>query len=109
MPAARREAAAGDTDSGGGRGGGIPVKYWEQLHTPETRDPRGYIIPSDQPDFLTATKFVNALAKSGIVIDRATRRISGGGEDLPGRIVRGEGGAGVPAAPARYVRAAGPS
>ena len=27
------------------------------------RDPRGYILPADQPDFLTATKFVDALLK----------------------------------------------
>src|SRR5262249_18458852 len=29
------------------------------LHRPERRDPRAYIVPSDQPDFPTATKFVN--------------------------------------------------
>ena len=28
---------------------------------PAKRDPRGYVIPADQPDFLTATKFVNTL------------------------------------------------
>ncbi len=30
------------------------------------RDPRGYIMPSDQPDFPTATKFVNSLLKNGL-------------------------------------------
>jgi hypothetical protein len=75
--------AAGDTGGGGGRGGGIPVKYWDQLHTPEARDPRGYIIPSDQPDFLTATKFVNALEICGIVVHRATRDFEVAGKKYP--------------------------
>src|SRR5580658_6186269 len=57
------QPAGGDAGGGGGggRGQNIPLKYWDDLHTPAARDPRGYIIPSDQPDFLTATKLVNAL------------------------------------------------
>ena len=51
-----------------------PAKYLRHAARPGGRDPRGYIIPSDQPDFLTATKFVNALIKSGIAVHRATRR-----------------------------------
>jgi hypothetical protein len=39
---------------------------------PEQRDPRGYIIPSDQPDFLTATKFVNILIQNGVKVQQAT-------------------------------------
>jgi hypothetical protein len=62
---------------------GIPVKYWDQLHTPETRDPRGYIIPSDQPDFLTATRFVNALLKAGVVVHRATAEFQVAGKTYP--------------------------
>ena len=34
--------------------------------------PRGYVLPADQPDFLTATKFVNALIKNGVTVHRAT-------------------------------------
>jgi hypothetical protein len=78
--------AGGDAEGGAGGGGGrggIPIKYWEQLHTPETRDPRGYIIPSDQPDFLTATKFVNALEKAGVVVHRATRDFEVAGKKYP--------------------------
>src|SRR5580693_4203908 len=43
------DAPGGDNGGGGGggRGGGIAVKYWEQLRSKESRDPRGYIIPSD--------------------------------------------------------------
>ena len=39
-----------------------------------SRDPRGYILPADQPDFLTATKFVDALLKTGVTVHRATAR-----------------------------------
>jgi hypothetical protein len=59
--------------AGSGRSRGYPLKYYEMLHTPDKRDPRGYVIPSDQPDFLTATKFVNALIKNGVTVHRATR------------------------------------
>jgi hypothetical protein len=48
------------------------TKSYAALRDPALRDPRGYIIPSDQPDFLTATKFVNALIKNGVTIHRAT-------------------------------------
>src|SRR5580658_6406945 len=77
------DAPAGDVGGGGGFNAGMPLKYWDQLHTPEMRDPRGYIIPSDQPDFLTATKFVNALMKCGVVVDRATRDFEVAGKKYP--------------------------
>ena len=69
--------------AGGGRGGGLPAKYRDLLHDPAKRDPRGFIIPSDQPDFLTATKFVNALLKSGITIHRATAAFQIAGKTYP--------------------------
>jgi hypothetical protein len=53
------------------------------LRTPERRDPRGYIIPSDQPDFLTAIKFINALVKTGITIHRATGSFQVNGKTYP--------------------------
>ncbi len=57
----------------GGRGRGAPTAlYTSVLHDPALRDPRGYILPSDQPDFLTATKFVNILIKGGVTVHRAT-------------------------------------
>jgi hypothetical protein len=34
--------------------------------------PRAYIVPADQPDFLTATKFIDALIKGGVAVHRAT-------------------------------------
>ena len=52
------------------------------------RDPRGYIIPSDQPDFPTATEFVNALLKNGIAVLKATAAFPGGGQELSRRLAR---------------------
>jgi hypothetical protein len=53
------------------------------LHAPDKRDPRGYIIPSDQADFLTATKFINTLIKNGITIHRATTAFTVAGKSYP--------------------------
>ncbi|QQS48392.1 MAG: peptidase [Acidobacteriota bacterium] len=64
----RGNADQQETFSQGGFARGVPMKFYELLRKPENRDPRGYIIPSDQPDFPTATKFVNALIKNGITI-----------------------------------------
>jgi hypothetical protein len=48
-------------------------RFADLLRRPEDRDPRGYVIPSDQPDFPTATRFVNALIESGVEARYATR------------------------------------
>lgn len=69
--------------SGNYFGRGIPSKFLDDLKTPETRDPRGYIIPSDQVDFLTATKFVNALLKAGVDVHRATKSFQVAGKTYP--------------------------
>ncbi len=53
-------------------GFGIPIKYYDSLFkVTAKRDARGYIIPSNQPDFPTAVKFINALIKTGIRIEKA--------------------------------------
>jgi hypothetical protein len=62
---------------------GLPSQYFSMLRNPEERDPRGYIIPSSQKDFPTATKFINALIKNGITIHRATRDFSVEGTTYP--------------------------
>ncbi len=62
---------------------GVDLKYWAMLHTPEARDPRGFILPANQPDFLTATKFVNTLIKTGITIHRATADFTVAGKSYP--------------------------
>ena len=67
------DAAPGGGGGGGGRGGGVAASLYETiLHDPKLRDPRGYIIPSDQADFATATKFVDTLIKNGITVMKAT-------------------------------------
>ncbi|MDR1683722.1 MAG: hypothetical protein LBS25_10125 [Candidatus Symbiothrix sp.] len=64
-------------------GPGLPTEYWNKLHTPEARDPRGYIVPADQADFLTATKFINALLKAGVDVHRATADFTVAGKTYP--------------------------
>ncbi|HEV2273428.1 MAG TPA: M14 metallopeptidase family protein [Acidobacteriaceae bacterium] len=57
--------------------------YQTVLHDPAKRDPRGFILPEDQPDFPTATKFVNALLKSGVEIEQATADFEVAGKHYP--------------------------
>ncbi len=77
-------AAAG---GGGGRGGGagaeVASPYWNELHAPELRDPKGFILPADQPDFGTATRFVNALIKTGVTVHKATAPFTVGNKQYP--------------------------
>jgi hypothetical protein len=60
-----------------------PELYQSVLHDPKFRDPRGYIIPSDQADFPTATKFANALLKTGITVLRASEPFTVNGKTYP--------------------------
>jgi hypothetical protein len=91
---AKDAGAKADAGGRGGRpvsatagGGFLPtadVNYFNSvLRDPAKRDPRGYILPSDQPDFLTATKFMNTLIKNGITVHRATAAFSVGGKQYP--------------------------
>ena len=82
--ALERDKVQADTPTArGGFGRGVPVKYYEMIFDKSTRDPRGYIIPSSQPDFPTAVKFVNALLKSGCEVLRATKGFNVNGKDYP--------------------------
>jgi hypothetical protein len=74
--------AAGGAAPGAGRGGNTEA-LWAALHRPEDRDPRAFVIPSDQPDFPTATKFVNALLETGIDVRRATAGFTAAGKSYP--------------------------
>lgn len=85
---ARLEAAAAAARpaqaQGGGFGGGqLPAALFAELRDPADRDPRGYILPADQADFMTATRFVNALLKSGVEVHRATAAFRVGGRQYP--------------------------
>ena len=56
---------------------------WASLRTPDLRDPRAYVIPANQPDFLTAIKFVNALREVNVTVHRATAPFKAAGKDYP--------------------------
>jgi len=84
-PSPTRLRAAAEKMGGGSRGGtpDRDAEIWAGLRTPELRDPRGYIIPSDQPDFLTAVKFINALREVNVTVHRATRTFAVGARTYP--------------------------
>jgi hypothetical protein len=79
----------GQVPAGGDAPGGLGARtvtaelYNTVLHDPKVRDPRGYIIPSDQADFATATEFVNALLKNGITVLKATSGFQVAGKSYP--------------------------
>lgn len=93
--AARRRAAAdtafrrpgGAVTVGGGSGinrAGVPIKYYDTvLRNPQLRDPRGYIIPADQPDFATAIRFINTGIRSGLIFQKATAAFTVAGKQYP--------------------------
>jgi hypothetical protein len=75
------QSAGGDEDFGRG---GIPVKYYDTvMKAPASRDPRGYILSADQPDFTTAVKFLNALIRAGIQVQKATAPFSVSNKKYP--------------------------
>src|SRR5688500_2812915 len=80
------EAPGDEPDAGaagrGGRGGSLE-DFKRTLRDPAMRDPRGFILPSDQPDFPTATKFINALIKTGVTVHRATAPLTVAGKTYP--------------------------
>jgi hypothetical protein len=81
-------AASGDANpafaGGGGRGGGVSAALYNTvLHDPKLRDARGYIIPADQADFATATKFIDTLLKNGITVLRASAAFPVNGKTYP--------------------------
>lgn len=78
-----QELKKDSTQQVGSRNQGTAKKYFNFLRLPENRDPRGYILPSNQPDFPTATKFVNALIKSGIKVLKAEKDFNVGLKSYP--------------------------
>ncbi|CAN5852534.1 M14 family metallopeptidase [soil metagenome] len=74
-PSPSRINAAGAAGTGEGA--------WASLHTPELRDPRAFIIPSDQADFPTAVKFINALREVNVAVHRATAPFTVAGKNYP--------------------------
>jgi hypothetical protein len=48
-----------------------------------SRDSRAYVISADQPDFLTAVKFVDALLRNGVAVHRATAPFTANRKPFP--------------------------
>ena len=64
-------------------GGNAPAALYAEFRKPEMRMPRGYVIPSNQPDFLTAEKFLVALQKVGLIVHRASAQFTVNGKSYP--------------------------
>ena len=77
--------APANPDAPGGLGAAtVPMEiYTTILHDPKMRDARGYILPSDQPDFPTATKFVDVLLKNGVAVWKAGSAFQASGKSYP--------------------------
>ena len=83
---AKDQKIDGNTDSrmvSGGRIATVPDKYYAIVRKPEYRDARGYILPANEGDFLTATKFVNIMIKAGLTAHRATAPFTVAGKQYP--------------------------
>ncbi len=71
-------------ESGRSATANVPVKFYDSvMKNIAFKDPRGFIIPSDQPDFATAIEFLNALIKTGIVVQKATTEFTVAGKKYP--------------------------
>ncbi|HEU4629613.1 MAG TPA: M14 metallopeptidase family protein [Gemmatimonadaceae bacterium] len=85
---AKMEAERGQGDQSGrggfrGRGPTGDITEYNAMRTPETRDPRGYILSAAQPEFPTAVKFANTLLKNGVDVHVATAPFSVNGKQYP--------------------------
>ncbi|GLC25871.1 M14 family metallopeptidase [Roseisolibacter agri] len=78
---------AGVMTAGGQFGGAANAeasqRYLAMLRRPEARDPRGYILPADQPDFPRVVHLINALRENGITVHRATAAFTVAGKQYP--------------------------
>ncbi len=78
------ELAKAGKDKPGPYGAAIdPSLYKTVLQTPEARDARGYVLPSDQADMPTVTAFLNTLIKNGVDVDKATKPFTIGSKTYP--------------------------
>jgi hypothetical protein len=83
--ASQKKKAADDPEMASfGFRAGMPVQFYDSVYKdPSKRDPRGYVLSADQEDFSTAIKFLNALIKSGILVEKATADFTLGGKSYP--------------------------
>ncbi len=81
---ADQKPAAAESTGTAGRSAAIPMKHYDAVYkNPELRDARAYVLPADQADFPTATKFINALLRSGILVHQANADFSIAGKRYP--------------------------
>ena len=86
----------------------VPLAQYESLmKKPDWRDPRAYILPASEGDFLTSAKFVEHAAQDRRGRASRHRAVQRRRQAVSGRVLRREDVAGVPAARPRHVRAAG--
>jgi Zinc carboxypeptidase len=79
-----KTARKGAPSTEAAREGAIPSRFYDSvLKNPSLRDARGYIVPSSQPDFPTATRFINALIGDGIGVQKATAAFTVAGRSYP--------------------------
>jgi hypothetical protein len=77
------DAGAGRGGFGRGRGGMSLDQYNAIFKNPSRRDPRAFVVPSNQADFATATKFINALRYVGVEVNQTTAPLSVNGKTYP--------------------------
>lgn len=83
IDAINEAAKAGSANNPGGRVQ-MSMKYFDTvMKAPELRDPRGYIISADQPDFPSAVHFLNSLIRTGIVVHKATSEFTVNNKKYP--------------------------
>jgi hypothetical protein len=62
----------------------MDLKYYDSVFKkPSLRDARAYIIPSNQADFATATRFINALIRTGVVVHKAETEFTASEKKYP--------------------------
>ncbi|WP_201791930.1 M14 family metallopeptidase [Sphingopyxis witflariensis] len=60
-----------------------PRFYAEVMKNPANRDARAYVIDPGQRDYPTAVRFLNALIKLGVDVDRAAAPFAANGKEYP--------------------------
>jgi len=59
------------------------ARFEKLFRDPAQRNPRAYIVPANQRDFPTATKFINCLIETGVKVQRAVRPFEAAGKSHP--------------------------
>ena len=64
------------------------AQYNQALRDPARRDPRVFVMSSDQADFPTVTKFINTLRYIGVEVHQANAQFSANGKNYPAQFLR---------------------